>query len=129
MYSLCVLGPYLYENINRMITATADTGSFNILLNFCFPIALIRLVQSRDNTCVLLVTLFDTLVSILCISMVYGVWKLHSCLTGRQRYVNAMGRQSLKEIFGSYGLWNIIFPYNGLIGTRDINGKYELKEV
>lgn len=127
IYSLCVLGPYLYDNINRMITT--DTGSFNILLNFCFPIALIRLLQSRDNTCVLLVTMFDTLVSVLCISMIYGIWKLHSCLTGKQRYANAMGRQTLKEIFGSYGLWNIIFPYNGLIGTRDINGKYELKEV
>ncbi|XP_076752583.1 palmitoyltransferase ZDHHC22-like [Xylocopa sonorina] len=127
LYSLCILGPYLYENINRVIRT--DTDSFNIFLNFCFPIALVRLLHSRENSYILLVTMFDVLVSILCICLVYATWKLHSCMTGKQRYTNISGKQSLKEIFGSYGLSNIIFPYNGLIGTRDLNGKYELKQV
>ncbi|XP_011705802.1 PREDICTED: palmitoyltransferase ZDHHC22-like [Wasmannia auropunctata] len=127
LYSLCVLGPYMYENINHIVRSDADY--FNIFLNFCFPIALARLLHSRDSSSILLVTVFDTLMSILCICLVLGIWKLHSCLTGKQRYVNMTGRQNLREIFGSYGLSNIIFPYNGLIGTRDINGKYELKEV
>ncbi|XP_011862647.1 PREDICTED: palmitoyltransferase ZDHHC22-like [Vollenhovia emeryi] len=127
LYTLCVLGPYMYENINHIVKSDADY--FNIFLNFCFPVALARLLHSRDSSSILLVTMFDTLMSILCICLVLGIWKLHSCLTGKQRYVNVTGRQSLREIFGSYGLSNIIFPYNGLIGTRDINGKYELKEV
>ncbi|XP_072754022.1 uncharacterized protein [Anoplolepis gracilipes] len=127
LYSLCVLGPYMYENINYIVKSDADY--FNIFLNFCFPIALARLLHSRDSSSILLVTIFDMLMSILCICLVLGIWKLHSCLTGKQRYVNVTGKQNLKEIFGSYGLSNIIFPYNGLIGTRDINGKYELKEV
>lgn len=127
LYSLCTLGPYLYENINRMIKTDMDT--FNIFLNFCFPIAFIRLVSSRENACILLVIMFDILVSLLCICLVYGTWKFHSCITGKQRYANVSGKQTFNEIFGSYGLSNIIFPYNGLIGTRDINGKYQLKEV
>ncbi|XP_050445408.1 palmitoyltransferase ZDHHC22-like [Cataglyphis hispanica] len=127
LYSLCVLGPYMYENINHIVKSDADY--FNIFLNFCFPIALARLLHSRDSSSILLVTIFDILMSILCICLVLGIWKLHSCLTGKQRYVNVTGKQNLKEIFGSYGLSNIIFPYNGLIGTRDINGKYQLKEV
>ncbi|XP_076246946.1 palmitoyltransferase ZDHHC22-like [Calliopsis andreniformis] len=127
IYSLCSLGPYLYENINRVIRT--DTDSFNIFLNFCFPVALVRLLYSRENAYILLVTMFDVLVSILCISLVYATWKLHSCMSAKQRYANVSGKQSLKEIFGSYGLLNVIFPYNGLIGTRDLNGKYELKEV
>lgn len=127
LYSLCVLGPYMYENINHIVKSDADY--LNIFLNFCFPIALARLLHSRDSSSILLVTTFDTLMSILCICLVLGIWKLHSCLTGKQRYVNVTGKQNLREIFGSYGLSNIIFPYNGLIGTRDINGKYELKEV
>lgn len=127
LYSLCVLGPYMYENINHIVKSDADY--FNIFLNFCFPIALARLLHSRDSSSIFLVTIFDMLMSILCICLVLGIWKLHSCLTGKQRYVNVTGKQNLKEIFGSYGLSNIIFPYNGLIGTRDINGKYELKEV
>lgn len=126
IYSLCTVGPYLYENINRVIKT--DTDSYNIFLNFCFPVALIKLLQSRENTFILLVTMFDALVSILCISLVYATWKLHSCITGKQRYANVSGKQSLREIFGSYGLLNIIFPYNGLMGTRN-NGKYELKQV
>ncbi|XP_070161227.1 palmitoyltransferase ZDHHC22-like [Polyergus mexicanus] len=127
LYSLCVLGPYMYENINHIVKTDADY--FNIFLNFCFPIALARLLHSRDSSSILLVTIFDMLMSILCICLVLGIWKLHSCLTGKQCYVNVTGKQNLKEIFGSYGLSNIIFPYNGLIGTRDINSKYELKEV
>lgn len=126
-YSLWTLGPYLYETINR--TIQADTGPFNIILNFCFPIALVKLIYLGKNTCVFLVIMFDMLVSILCIASVYGIWKLHSCIAGKQKYANITGKQNIKEIFGSYGLSNIIFPYNGLIGTRDINGKYELKEV
>ncbi|KYM79041.1 Putative palmitoyltransferase ZDHHC22 [Atta colombica] len=127
LYSLCVLGPYMYENINHIVKSDADY--FNIFLNFGFPIALARLLRSRDSSSIFLVTIFDTLMSILCICLVFGIWKLHNCLTGKQRYVNVTRRQNLKEIFGSYGLSNIIFPYNGLVGTRDINGKYELKEV
>ncbi|CAL1676021.1 unnamed protein product [Lasius platythorax] len=127
LYSLCVLGPYMYENINHIVKSDADY--FNIFLNFCFPIALARLLHSKDSSSILLVTIFDMLMSILCICLVLGIWKLHSCLTGKQHYVNVTGKQNLKEIFGNYGLSNIIFPYNGLIGTRDINGKYELKEV
>ncbi|XP_012229876.2 uncharacterized protein [Linepithema humile] len=126
LYSLCVLGPYMYENVSHILS---DTDYFNIFLNFCFPINLARLLQSRESLGVLLVTIFDLLMSILCICLVFGTWKLYSCLTGKQRYANVTGKQSLKEIFGSYGLSNIIFPYNGLIGTRDINDKYELKEV
>lgn len=127
LYSLCVLAPYMYENINHIVKSDADY--FNIFLNFCFPIALARLLHSRDGSSILLVTIFDMLISILCICLVYGTWKLHSCLTGKQRYANITGKQNLREIFGNYGLSNIIFPYNGLIGTRDINGKYEMKEV
>lgn len=127
LYSLCILAPYMYENINHIVKNDADY--FNIFLNFCFPIALARLLHSRDGSSILLVTIFDALMSILCICLVLGIWKLHSCLTGKQRYANLTGKQSLREIFGSYGLSNVIFPYNGLIGTRDINGKYELKEV
>lgn len=127
IYSLCILGPYLYENINRIIRT--DTHSFNMFLNFCFPVALVKLLHSKENSYILLVTMFDVLVSILCICLVYATWKLHTCMTGKQRYANISGRQSLKEIFGSYGLSNIIFPYNGLIGTRDLHGKYELKQV
>lgn len=126
LYSLCVLGPYLYENVNHILM---DMDYFNIFLNFCFPINLARLLQSRESLVVLLVMIFDLLMSILCICLVLGTWKLHSCLTGKQRYTNVTGKQSLKDIFGSYGLLNIIFPYNGLIGIRDINSKYELKEV
>ncbi|XP_043590852.1 palmitoyltransferase ZDHHC22-like [Bombus pyrosoma] len=127
IYSLCTLGPYLYDNINRVIRT--DTDSFNIFLNFCFPIALVRLLHSRENTYILLVTMFDILVSILCICLVYATWKLHSCMSGKQRYANISGKQTLREVFGNYGLSNIIFPYNGLIGTRDLNGKYELKQI
>ncbi|XP_011647683.1 palmitoyltransferase ZDHHC22-like [Pogonomyrmex barbatus] len=128
LYSLCVLGPYMYENINHIVKSDADY--FNIFLNFCFPIVLARLLHSKDSSSIFLVTIFDMLMSILCICLVLGIWKLHSCLTGKQRYVNHVtGKQNLREIFGSYGLSNIIFPYNGLIGTRDISGKYELKEV
>ncbi|XP_053978348.1 palmitoyltransferase ZDHHC22-like [Hylaeus volcanicus] len=127
IYSLCALGPYLYENITRVLKT--DSDSFNIFLNFCFPIAFVKLVYSGENTYILLVTMFDTLVSILCICLVYGTWKLHVCMTGKQRYANISGKQSLRDIFGSYGLLNIIFPYNGLIGTRDLNEKYELKQV
>ncbi|XP_031847812.2 uncharacterized protein LOC116433646 [Nomia melanderi] len=127
IYSLCTLGPYLYENINRLIRT--DTDSFNIFLNFCVPIALIKLLYSKENSYILLITMFDILVSILCICLVYATWKLHSCMNGKQRYSNISGKQNLKEIFGSYGFSNIIFPYNGLIGIRDLNGKYELKQV
>lgn len=127
LYSLCALAPYMYENINHI--AKNDLDYFNIFLNFCFPIALARLLHSGDSLSIILVTIFDMLISILCICLVYGIWKLRSCLTGKQRYANITGRQNLREIFGSYGLSNIIFPYDGLIVTRDINGKYELKEV
>lgn len=127
IYSLWTLGPYLYETISHTMRTNSD--SFNIFLNFCFPVTLVRLIYLRENVCVLLVTVFDTLVSILCISTVYGIWKLHSCIAGKQKYANVIGRQDMKDIFGSYGLFNIIFPYNGLIGTRDVSGKYELKEV
>ena len=127
VYSLCTLGPYLYENINSAVRT--DTDSFNMFLNFCFPVALVKLLHSREKTFILLVTMFDVLVSLLCICMVYGTWKLHSCIAGKQRYANVSGKQSLRDIFGSYGVLNIIFPYNGLVGTKDLNGKHELKEV
>lgn len=127
LYSLCVIGPYMYENIHHIVKS--DAHYFNLFLNFCFPIVLAKLLHSIDGSSILLVTVFDMLILILCICLVYGIWKLHSCLTGKQRYANIIGKQNLKEIFGSYGLFNIIFPYNGLIGTKDINGKYELKEV
>ncbi|KZC07420.1 Putative palmitoyltransferase ZDHHC22 [Dufourea novaeangliae] len=127
IYSLCTLGPYLYENINRVIRT--DIDSFNMFLNFCFPIALVKLLYSRENSYILLVTMFDILVSILFICLVYATWKLHSCMSGKQRYSSISGKQNLMEIFGSYGLLNIIFPYNGLTRTRDLNEKYELKQV
>ncbi|XP_012284831.1 palmitoyltransferase ZDHHC22 [Orussus abietinus] len=127
-YSLSVLGPYLHEHLKHFVKP--DSTYFNIILNFCFPVALVRQLMSKEDTCIILVTLFDTLVSIGCISLAFGIWKLYACLTGKQRYYLYEGRkQDLKEIFGNYGISNIIFPYNGLIGTRDIGGKSMLKEV
>lgn len=127
IYSLFSLGPYLYENMNRVIRT--DTDSFNIFLNFSFPIALVKLLYSREKSYILFVTMFDISVTVSCVCLVYATWKLHSCTTGKQRYSSISGKQSLNEIFGSYGLSNIIFPYNGLVGTRDVNGKYQLKQV
>lgn len=127
-YSLLVLGPYLYQHLSHFMNPTSNI--FNVVLNFSFPVALCRLLLSKEDTCLILVTLFDALVSVCCMSLTYGIWKLYNCLTGKQRYYSQVPRkQGLKEIFGSYGLSNIIFPYNGLLGTRDLGRNYELKEV
>ncbi|XP_034937443.1 palmitoyltransferase ZDHHC22-like [Chelonus insularis] len=126
-YSLSILGPYLYANLEE--TFIKDPSVFNIIISFCFPIALARYISGKTS-CLLLVTLFDALWSVGLLCFAYSIWKLYSCLTGKQKYYGEISRkQELKEVFGSYRLCNFLFPYNGLAGTRDVNGKYQLKEV
>ena len=129
LYSLLIIGPYLYSSLSNRI-AESNNEIWSTILNFCFPVALARLLIIGENTNILLVLLFDTLFSVSCMCFLYGTWKLYLCLTGRQRYYPQVAiKQNFNEIFGSYGVWNVIFPYNGLLGTRDIDGKYVLKEV
>jgi hypothetical protein len=60
----------------------------------------------------------------------FAFWKLYACLNGKQHYADLTGKQNLEDIFGSYSLMNILFPYNGLIGKRNVNDyRYQLKEV
>lgn len=129
LHSLIVIGPYLYVNLQEINEKNSSLG--NILLNFCFPIAMAKLIITRDTSYLLLITLFDILFSVCVVSFLYGSWKLFCCLTGRQRYYPNVGRkQNLIEIFGNYGLWNFFFPYNGLVGSGDCNSKkYVLKEI
>ncbi|OXU28109.1 hypothetical protein TSAR_015377 [Trichomalopsis sarcophagae] len=82
----------------------------------------------RDESAnVFLVTLFNVSVSIACFSLVYGLWKLFTCLTGRQRYYPDDGKhQDVYQIFGSYGFLNVIFPFNGFLHSRSIDEKKAL---
>lgn len=128
LYSLMVIGPYLYESLRDIFEQ--DPSVVNVIINFCFPIAIARLLIFGNNSCLLLITLFDTLFSVWIVCLVYGAWKLFSCYTGRQRYYPHVRRKfDLIQIFGSYGLLNFFFPYNGLISSRDLRGRYLLKDI
>ncbi|XP_008215685.1 palmitoyltransferase ZDHHC22 isoform X2 [Nasonia vitripennis] len=129
IYSVFTLGPYLYNYFVH-----ADTTKLNVYyfaLNFFFPITLAKFLLVGDESAnVFLVTLFNVSVSIACFSLVYGLWKLFTCLTGRQRYYPDDGKhQDVYQIFGSYGFLNVIFPFNGFLQSRSIDEKYELKSV
>ncbi|XP_057331748.1 palmitoyltransferase ZDHHC22-like [Microplitis mediator] len=128
IYSLTVIGPYLYESLRDIFEE--DPSLVNVIINFCFPIALTRLLVTGKTSCLLLITLFDTLFSVWLVSFIYGFWKLWYCISGRQRYYpHAMREFKLQEIFGSYGLLNVLFPYNGLICSEEIGGKCQLKNI
>ncbi|XP_043283711.1 palmitoyltransferase ZDHHC22-like [Venturia canescens] len=130
LYSLSVIGPRLNENISRRIAQSPSSQTFPRFLHSCFPVALARLLILGEDTDILLVILFDALFSVFFMCSFYGAWKFYICIIGKQRYYpHVPTRQNVKEIFGSYGLWNVVFPYNGLLGSRDIDGKFELKEV
>ncbi|XP_063979528.1 palmitoyltransferase ZDHHC22-like [Diachasmimorpha longicaudata] len=114
IYSSTIIGPYIYESLSEVIGENSTT--FTVFLNFCFPVALARFLITGQGSCLLFVVLFDTLISVSIACFLYGSWKLFSCLSGKQRYYPHIARkQELKEIFGSYGAWNLIFPYNGLL--------------
>ncbi|XP_011505274.1 PREDICTED: palmitoyltransferase ZDHHC22-like isoform X2 [Ceratosolen solmsi marchali] len=120
-YSIFIVGPYLYDYYIQL-----DTTKLNIYyfaLNFFFPITLTKyLVIGDESINVFLVTLFNVSVSIACFTLLYGLWKLYTCLSGRQRYHPDDGkRQDVYEIFGSYGLFNVIFPFNGFLHSRNID--------
>lgn len=119
IYALSVLGPHLYDHLDHFLSNKSTV--FDVMINFSFPIALARFLFSEKESCIVLVTLFDALFSVSCICSTYGVWKLVACLTGRQRYF-PHGRKThdIAEVFGSYGLCNLIFPINGLIGAKAI---------
>ena len=126
-YSLLVLGPYLYDHLYHFIKP--GSRFLNVLLSFCFPMALARFLFSEEESCLLLVTLFDALVSTFCVGICYGCWKLGACLSGKQTYSFHPGRkESFREIFGSRSLLNILFPFDSLVGPK-FNKSYELKEV
>ncbi|KAK0180313.1 hypothetical protein PV327_005972 [Microctonus hyperodae] len=128
LYSLSVVGPYLYDNLKYIVNL--ESSVFNIVLNFCFPIAFARLVVAGETSCLLLITLFNILFSVCVLCLIYGSWKLFNCLTGRQRYYpHVAKKQSIQEIFGNHGIYNFLFPYNGLRDSKDIHGNYELKEI
>lgn len=129
IYSLTILAPYLYEHLDHFLGD--KSSAFDIVLNFSFPVALARFLLSSQESCIMLVTLFDALFSISCICLMYGLWKLYTCLTGRQRYFpHTHKKHDLAEIFGSYGLCNFIFPINGLLRAKSLPQKYDLwKEI
>ena len=127
-YSSLVLGPYLYEHLYHFMKP--GSSIINILLNFCFPVALARFVFSEEESCLLLVTLFNGLVSIFCVGLFYGCWKLGACLIGKQNYnFHPVRKESFNEIFGNRGLLNVLFPYDSLLSSKLSVRKYELKEV
>lgn len=127
LYSILILGPYLYAHLNHFIRP--ESSNFNVLLSFCFPIALARFLFSDEESCLLLVTLFDALVATFCIGISYGSWKLYACLKGKQIYsFNIQKKESFTEIFGHYGLVNILFPLDSLVNFKYQNNCY-LKEV
>lgn len=130
LYSLSVLGPRLNENITARVAQTVPAQTFPHFLHFCFPVAIARLLILGEDTDIMLVTLFDAVFSVFFVCFAYGAWKFYVCLAGKQRYYPHVAmRQNCKELFGSYGLWNILFPYNGLLGSHDVDVKFELKEV
>lgn len=127
LYSLSILGPYLYMHLNHFIKP--ESSIFNISLSFCFPIALIRFLFSNEESCLLLVTLFDALVATFCIGICYGSWKLTACLTGTQIYsFNIKKKDKFKKIFGYYGPVNILFPFDCFVNYKYYNN-CELKDV
>ncbi|XP_011297049.1 probable protein S-acyltransferase 14 [Fopius arisanus] len=122
-YSSTIIGPHIYDSLSEII---GEKSSYiNIFLNFCFPVAFARFLITGQGTCLFLIILFNSLISVSIVCFLYGSWKLFCCLSGKQRYYPHVARRvELKEIFGSYGIWNFIFPYNGLLGLGDLNGKY-----
>ncbi|XP_014225404.1 palmitoyltransferase ZDHHC22-like [Trichogramma pretiosum] len=129
IYSVFVVGPYLYEYFMQ-----SDISKLNVYyfaLNFFFPVTLAKfLLVNNENVHVFLVTLFNVSISIAIFTMIYGFWKFYCCFTGKQRYYpNREKSQDIYELFGSYGFLNLIFPLNGLVYSRNIDEKYELKYV
>ncbi|XP_058793736.1 palmitoyltransferase ZDHHC22-like [Phymastichus coffea] len=122
VYSVFTTGPYLYDYFLH-----SDTSKLNIYyfaLNFFFPITLAKFFLVGDESIhVFLVTLFNVSVSIACFTLVYGLWKLIACMSGRQRYYPdyVAKQQDIYEIFGSYGLLNFVFPFNGFLHSRNID--------
>jgi hypothetical protein len=129
IYSIFIVGPYLYDYYVQLDTTKLNIYDF--ALNFFFPITLAKFFVIGDESLnVFLVTLFNVSVSIACFSLLYGLWKLYICLSGKQKYhPDDRKQQDVYEIFGSYGLCNLIFPFNGFLHSRSIDEKYELKSV
>lgn len=129
IYSVFTVGPYLYDHFVNLDSSKLSVYYF--ALNFFFPITLAKYLYLGDESVIVfLVTLFNVSISISLFTIVYGVWKLYSCLSGRQKYFPDEGKeQDVHEIFGSYGFMNLIFPFNGFLHSRSIDEKYELKSV
>ncbi|XP_033208780.1 palmitoyltransferase ZDHHC22-like [Belonocnema kinseyi] len=126
-YSFSILGPYLYQHLHHFFKP--GSSFLNNLLSFCFPVALARFLFSGEESCLLLVTLFDVQVSTFCVGIFYGFWKLGACLSGKQNYSFHSGKEeSFRDIFGSRGIWNFLFPFDGLLGPG-FNKSCELKQV
>lgn len=129
IYSLTVIGPYLYDHIEHVLGA--KSSAIDVILNFSFPVALARFILYGKDSCIVLVTLFDVLLSISCICSAFGFWKFYACLTGRQRYYpNVAKKYNIYEIFGKHGLWNIIFPFDGIFEAKCLTDtEYLSKEI
>ena len=129
IYSASTLGSYLYDHFLQ--SDTTKVSVYYFALNFFFPITLAKFLLVGDESAhVFLVVLFNMSFSVACFSLFYGLWKLYSCLSGRQKYyVEDRSPQDIHEVFGSYGFLNFIFPFNGFLHSRSIDEKYELKSV
>ncbi|EZA47666.1 Palmitoyltransferase ZDHHC7 [Ooceraea biroi] len=127
VYTMLVMGWCVVESLDQMIK---NADNINLFENFCFPITLIKLL-SKNLSCIFIFILFNLQIVMQSLSMGYGFWKLYTCLTGKQCYGHLTGKQDLKDIFGSYSLMNVLFPYNGLVGKRSVNDgrQHQLKEV
>jgi len=127
VYSMYIIGWHIYQHLDQIMNNNTD--HFNLFENFCFPIAFIRLL-SNNVMCIFLFLIFSIQVTVLFFCTGFAFWKLYACLNGKQHYADLTGKQNLEDIFGSYSLMNILFPYNGLIGKRNVNDyRYQLKEV
>ncbi|XP_014213482.1 palmitoyltransferase ZDHHC22-like [Copidosoma floridanum] len=129
IYSVSVVGSYLYEYFVQM--GTAKFNVYYFALNFFFPITLLQFIFHGTDQIIsmLLVTVFNISISIGCLSSFYAVWKLYACLSGKQKYVNDTKHQDLIEVFGSYGVVNFIFPFDGFLHSNRLDEKCELKTV
>ncbi|XP_015524671.2 palmitoyltransferase app [Neodiprion lecontei] len=128
IYSLIIIGSYLYDHLDHFFGA--NSGAFQLILHFSFPFALARFLLYGQESCVVLVMLFDLLFAVSSICLIFGLWKFHACLTGRQRYYpHSIKKYNIIEIFGSYGLWNFLFPFNGFFRAKKLHETGIWKEM
>lgn len=126
-YSLIIIGSFIYNNYLNEI----DNNVLMVFLNFCFPMAFAKfLMINHDINNFLLITYFNMLFTIFFLCFFFGFYKFICCLTGKQYYYPyEKQRYNIYAIFGSYGLWNFLFPFNGLLEARCIDGKYISKNI